>query len=134
MGQAIGRWGNFINQEAFGTPVTREFISRFPVFIQQQMLIGGRYHHPAFLYESIWDLMVFFFLLIYGKRRYFSGQIMLFYLVLYSAGRFFIEGLRTDSLMLGPVRVAQLVSMVIIIGAVGVFLFKIRERGINKNC
>jgi len=71
LGQAVGRWGNFINQEAFGTPVTREFISRFPVFIQKQMLIGGRYHHPAFLYESIWDLTVFIFLILYGKCRHF---------------------------------------------------------------
>ncbi len=133
LGQAIGRWGNFFNQEAFGTSVTREFISRFPVFIQKQMLIGGRYHHPAFLYESIWDLAVFVFLLLYDKRKHFPGQIMHFYLALYSAGRFFIEGLRTDSLMLGPVRVAQLISVMIIIGVMGVFFFLSREQGINKN-
>lgn len=121
LGQAIGRWGNFINQEAFGGPVSREYISSFPGFIQKQMFISGQYHHPTFLYESIWNLLVFAFLMVYRKRKHFPGQIMLFYLALYSAGRFFIEGMRTDSLMLGPIRVAQLVSLVLITTAVAIF-------------
>ncbi|OPY57859.1 MAG: Prolipoprotein diacylglyceryl transferase [Pelotomaculum sp. PtaU1.Bin035] len=114
LGQAIGRWGNFFNQEAFGGPVSSEFISRFPGFIQKQMFIGGQYHHPTFLYESLWNLLVFTFLMVYHKRVKFHGQVLLYYLALYSTGRFFIEGLRTDSLMLGPVRVAQFVSLAII--------------------
>lgn len=129
LGQAIGRWGNFINQEAFGGPVSSEFISRFPAFIQKQMLIGGQYHHPTFLYESIWNFLVFIVLIIYLKRNHFSGQIMLLYLALYSTGRFFIEGLRMDSLMLGPIRVAQLVSLTLIIISAVLFFKKSRVRG-----
>ena len=59
LAQAIGRWGNFMNQEAHGGPVTEQFISKFPQFIQNRMLINGTYYHPTFLYESIWDLVVF---------------------------------------------------------------------------
>ncbi|TEB10712.1 Prolipoprotein diacylglyceryl transferase [Pelotomaculum propionicicum] len=114
LGQALGRWGNFINQEAYGTPVTRDFISHFPAFIQKQMFIQGQYRHPTFLYESAWDFLVFLFLLFFFRRKRFPGQIMLLYLALYSLGRFFIEGLRTDSEMLGPIRLAQLVSLILI--------------------
>lgn len=118
LGQAIGRWGNFINQEAYGGPVSAEFMARFPAFIREQMYIGGQYYHPTFLYESLWDLAVFAFLTWYWPRKRFTGEVALLYLGLYSVGRFFIEGLRTDSLMLGPIRVAQLVSVILIILAV----------------
>ncbi len=111
MAQAMGRWGNFFNQEAFGGPVSTEFISHFPKFIQNGMLINGVYHHPTFLYESLWDLCVFIILMILLKKSKKTGIVFFTYLGLYSLGRFFIEGLRTDSLMLGPVRVAQLVSL-----------------------
>ncbi len=124
LGQALGRWGNFFNQEAFGGPVSKEYISRFPEFIQEQMLIFGQYYHPTFLYESIWNLLVFAFLMFHRRRKHFSGQIMLFYLGLYSTGRFFIEGMRMDSLMLGPIRVAQLVSIILIILAVIVYFVR----------
>ncbi|MBC7324684.1 MAG: prolipoprotein diacylglyceryl transferase, partial [Moorella sp. (in: Bacteria)] len=95
LGQAIGRWGNFINQEAHGGPVTPEFIAHFPGFIQRQMFIEGQYYHPTFLYESLWNLAVFGFLTWFWPRRRFSGEVALLYLGLYSAGRFFIEELRT---------------------------------------
>lgn len=122
LGQAIGRWGNFFNQEAFGGPVSPEFISRFPAFIQKQMYIGGQYHHPTFLYESAWDFLVFIFLMVMRKKSNIPGMIMFLYLGLYSAGRFFIEGMRTDSLMLGPIRVAQLVSLLLIgLAIVGIY-------------
>jgi phosphatidylglycerol:prolipoprotein diacylglycerol transferase len=114
LGQAIGRWGNFINQEAHGGPVSPEFMAYFPDFIRRQMFIEGQYYHPTFLYESLWNLAVFAFLMWYWPRKRFTGEVALLYLGLYSAGRFFIEGLRTDSLMLGPVRVAQLVSLLLI--------------------
>lgn len=127
LGQSIGRWGNFINQEAFGGPVSEKFISYFPLFIQKQMLIGGQYHHPAFLYESAWNFFVFIVLIIYLKRSHFPGQIMLLYLGMYSAGRFFIEGIRTDSFMLGPFRAAQLVSLVLILLSFLIF-FKQKKR------
>jgi phosphatidylglycerol:prolipoprotein diacylglycerol transferase len=130
LGQTMGRWGNFINQEAYGVPVTRDFISHFPVFIQDQMFIQGQYRHPTFLYESAWDLLVFIFLVIFLRRKHFPGQIMLFYLALYSFGRFFIEGLRTDSEMLGPIRLAQLVSLLLI--ALSAFIYYKKAAGKNQ--
>jgi phosphatidylglycerol:prolipoprotein diacylglycerol transferase len=114
LGQAIGRWGNFINQEAHGGSVSYEFISHFPRFIQEQMYIAGQYVHPTFLYESAWNLAVFAVLIWRWPRKRFHGEIAMFYLILYSLGRFFIEGLRTDSLMAGELRVAQLVSLLMI--------------------
>ena len=114
LGQAIGRWGNFINQEAYGYPVSSEFISHFPAFIQKQMFIENQYRHPAFLYESLWDLAVFAFMMYIFKRKQFDGQVMLLYLALYSVGRFFIESLRMDSEMLGPFRLAQVISIILI--------------------
>lgn len=104
IGQAIGRWGNFFNQEAYGYEVSREQIP-------WAMFIDGAYRHPTFLYESIWNLLIFIFLLWYRRRRgLVTGDVALMYVALYSAGRLVIEGLRTDSLMLGNWRVAQLVS------------------------
>lgn len=111
LGQAIGRWGNFFNQEAHGGPVSSEFISRFPEFIQKGMFIDGQYYHPTFLYESVWNGFVFLILLWLLRRKSLPGGVVaMSYLILYSLGRFFIEGLRTDSLMLGPWRAAQVVS------------------------
>lgn len=133
LAQGIGRWGNFINKEAHGGPVTFEFISKFPDFIQRGMNIGGIYYHPTFLYESIWDLIVFFILLILLKRRKEEGKgtIIAYYAVLYSVGRFFIEGLRTDSLMILGLRTAQLVSLLLIIAGL-VSIFIIKKRANNK--
>lgn len=106
LGQAIGRWGNFINQEAHGGPTD----------LPWGIIVDGQKVHPTFLYESLWDFLIFLFLLWYRKRKaYFKGEIFLIYLSLYSLGRFFIEGLRTDSLMIGNFRVAQLISILIII-------------------
>lgn len=110
--QAIGRWGNFFNQEAHGGEVTYDFIKKFPTFIQKGMFIEGKYYHPTFLYESIWNLIIFLILMFIV--RYIitkKGNIFFTYVGLYSLGRFFIEGLRTDSLMLGPLRAAQIVSL-----------------------
>ena len=128
LGQAIGRWGNFINQEAHGGPVTEQFINRFPDFIKHQMYIDGQYYHPAFLYESVWNLGVFLFLYLYWPRKKAAGEVAFLYLILYSAGRFFVESIRTDSLMLGPFRVAQLVSLVLIlIGIIGIVVLRRRN-------
>lgn len=109
--QAMGRWGNFINQEAHGGAVSKEFISHFPQFIQRGMFIDGSYYHPTFLYESIWNLIVFFILIFILKKSRVDGRTFFSYIGFYSLGRFFIEGLRTDSLMIGPFRIAQLVSL-----------------------
>ncbi|MCL6610259.1 MAG: prolipoprotein diacylglyceryl transferase [Peptococcaceae bacterium] len=132
LGQAVGRWGNFINQEAHGGPVSEKFISYFPDFIEKQMFIGGRYYHPTFLYESAWDFGVFLFLTYYWSRRKVQGEVALLYLILYSTGRFFIEGLRTDSLMLGPFRAAQLVSLFLILSGILVFCRRRRNAGIGS--
>lgn len=109
--QALGRWGNFFNQEAHGGVVTYDFIKHFPLFIQKGMFIDGIYYNPTFLYESIWNVLVFVILIYFIKRVKTDGTIFFTYVGLYSIGRFIIEGLRTDSLMLGPIRVAQLVSI-----------------------
>lgn len=115
LAQAVGRWGNFFNSEAHGGIVSKEFISLFPPFIQKGMFIDGSYYHPTFLYESIWNLIIFILLLILSRKKLKKGSIFYLYLILYSIGRFFIEGLRTDSLMLGPLRMAQVISLTFII-------------------
>lgn len=134
LAQAIGRWGNFFNQEAHGGPVTEAFISRFPEFIQKGMLIGGTYYHPTFLYESIWDLIVFFVLFYMIHKIKEDGVVFLSYLGLYSLGRFFIEGLRTDSLMIGGLRMAQVISLVgiaiCIIGIIIIYRNKKKDNNI----
>jgi len=116
LAQAIGRWGNFFNQEAHGGQVSYQFISHFPKFIQKGMYIEGAYYHPTFLYESLWNILVFIILIMLIKRTSKKGVVFFTYVGLYSLGRFAIEGLRTDSLMIGPLRVAQLVSLSGIIG------------------
>ena len=124
LAQAIGRWGNFMNQEAHGGAVSEAFISKFPNFIQQGMLINGTYYHPTFLYESIWNLIVFGILIfILYKKKNQHGIVIGSYMVLYSLGRFFIEGLRTDSLMFFGLRTAQIISLIgIVVGAVIIFI------------
>ncbi|MGV8981563.1 prolipoprotein diacylglyceryl transferase [Clostridium sp.] len=111
IGQAIGRWGNFFNSEAHGGPVTQIFISKFPNFIQKGMLINGVYYHPTFLYESMWNVMVCLILIYLLTKTLKKGTVFFSYIGLYSIGRFFIEGLRTDSLMFAGIRVAQLISL-----------------------
>lgn len=117
LGQAIGRWGNYANQEAHGRPTD----------LPWGILIDGVKVHPTFLYESIWNLLLFFFLLWFGRKKAKeNGEIFLLYIILYSVARFFIEGLRTDSLMWGPLRVAQLISMATIL--IGSYLFYKRRK------
>lgn len=111
IGQAIGRWGNFFNSEAHGGPVTQTFISKFPNFIQKGMLIDGVYYHPTFLYESMWNVIVCLILIYLLTKTFKKGTVFFSYIGLYSIGRFFIEGLRTDSLMFAGIRVAQLISL-----------------------
>ncbi|MBV1759324.1 MAG: prolipoprotein diacylglyceryl transferase [Dethiosulfatibacter sp.] len=119
--QGIGRWGNFINQEAYGVETT----------LPWGILIDGKTVHPTFLYESIWSFMVFFFLVWFRNRHHkFDGQIFALYMILYSTARFFIEGLRTDSLYLGNFRVAQLVSLALVITGI-VLLSYLRKKKTN---
>ncbi|MCM8711837.1 prolipoprotein diacylglyceryl transferase [Clostridium sp. SYSU_GA19001] len=131
LAQAVGRWGNFFNQEAHGGEVSYEFIKRFPEFIQKGMNINGIYYHPTFLYESLWNLLVSFILIMLIKRVKKDGTIFFTYVGLYSIGRFFIEGLRTDSLMLGPIRVAQLVSITgVVISLLYIYFAYFRKKNI----
>jgi phosphatidylglycerol:prolipoprotein diacylglycerol transferase len=114
IGQMIGRWGNFINQEAYGGPVEKSFLSdtlHIPSFIVDQMLIGDKYHHPTFFYESMWSLLGLVILFIIRRQKFLrAGELFFTYFIWYSIGRFFIEGLRTDSLAFhGP---SWLVSLV----------------------
>ncbi|MFA9397432.1 MAG: prolipoprotein diacylglyceryl transferase [Clostridiaceae bacterium] len=116
LGQSIGRWGNFFNSEAHGGVVSYDFIKVFPEFIQNGMKISDVYYHPTFLYESVWDFVVFIIIFLLLKRnrnnQSSKGLIILTYVGLYSIGRFFIEGLRTDSLYFGNFRIAQIQSIV----------------------
>ncbi|CAM3823177.1 MULTISPECIES: prolipoprotein diacylglyceryl transferase [Mesobacillus] len=128
LGQAIGRWGNFMNQEAHGTEVTRVFLENLmlPDWIINQMYIDGNYYHPTFLYESLWNLAGFIILLGVRKLGVKRGEVFLTYLICYSAGRFFVEGLRTDSLMLTDgFRIAQIMSLALI--GIALFLFWFRR-------
>lgn len=116
MGQSIGRWANYVNQEAYGIPTD----------LPWAMFIAGEYRHPTFLYESLWNLLIFFGLYYYLVSRPRPGRVFALYMVGYSVGRFYIEGLRTDSLMLGPFRVAQVVSLILI--GLGLLLFYLAGR------
>lgn len=132
LGQAIGRWGNFLNQEVHGGPVSEQFIAHFPKFIRDQMYIGGTYYQPTFLYESAWDFAVFLILFFLRKHTKHDGELIGGYLVLYSIGRFFVEGLRTDSLMLGPLRIAQVMSILLIIAGLGLIIYLRRAKGFSR--
>ncbi len=116
LGQAVGRWGNYFNQEAFGVETT----------LPWAMYIAGAWRHPTFLYESLWNFAVFFYLLHMSGRDRTGGGIFLRYLIWYSAGRFWIEGLRTDSAMIGHFRLAQVISLILIHG--GLIALWLRRR------
>lgn len=127
LGQAIGRWGNFMNQEAFGEPIsesTYQAVHQYlPDFIMNQMCIEGVYHHPTFLYESVWNILVLILLLVLRKYNPLRGDVFLTYIMSYSIGRFFIEGMRTDSLITGQIRVAELLSIILIISAIALMIY-----------
>lgn len=122
IGQTIGRWGNFINQEAYGSACDENWL-----FAMKGTIIGDTPVHPCFLYESAWCLLGFILLHIYSKKlRSFDGEIMLLYLSWYGLGRFFIEGNRSDSLMAGSLKISQIVAAVCFICGITLFIvFKI---------
>ncbi|MBP5167210.1 MAG: prolipoprotein diacylglyceryl transferase [Oscillospiraceae bacterium] len=119
IGQAVGRWGNFVNREAYGAETT------VPWRMGLSDEWATRYYHPTFLYESLWNLLGLLLLHLYSKKRKFDGQIFLMYLGWYGLGRMFIEGLRTDSLYLGGtgLRVSQLLGMLTFAAAGGILLY-----------
>ena len=141
LGQAIGRWGNFFNSEAFGVPTDLPWKLFIPyevngVLRRPEGFMNEQYFHPTFLYESLWNLVVFSLLIVLfyrgskGLMKLPSGALSCIYLIAYSFGRFWIEGLRTDPLCLGAlppaceggVRIAQLMSMAMLaIGVIGLW-------------
>lgn len=102
IGQIIGRWGNFVNQEAYGGPTTEGFLSNnlhLPDFIVNQMNVQGTFHHPTFLYESLWNVVGILILFVLRRQKFVrAGELFMSYFIWYSIGRFYIEALRTDSL------------------------------------
>jgi len=127
LGQAIGRWGNFMNQEAYGGPLLNEsfLYELLPDFIINQMTIDGITYHPTFLYESLWNILILITLLILRRNNPLRGKVFLTYAIGYSIGRFFIEGMRMDSLyVFADFRTAQLVSIIGIIVAVILIIYR----------
>lgn len=123
--QAIGRWGNFFNSEAYGPITTASHLKSLgiPQFIIDGMYILGDYRQPTFFYESVWCLFGFLAMLIIRQYKYLKiGQLTSFYLIWYGIIRFIIEAMRTDSLMLGPLKMAQLVSLVFIVSGIIIFI------------
>ena len=113
LGQAIGRWGNFVNQEAYGGLIENPALQFFPLAV----FADGEWHMATFFYESLWNFIGFFILWLNRKRVKVRGNLFLGYLIWYGLGRAVIEGLRTDSLMWGNVRVSQALSVLLCVGA-----------------
>ena len=137
LGQAIGRWGNFFNSEAYGAPTDLPWKLLIPPDRRMSGFESVAYYHPTFLYESLWNLGVFGLVMVlvlkFGQRLR-PGMLFCFYAIAYSSGRFWIEGLRTDSLMAGPLKMAQLVSLVgIVFGALGLWWFSKMENSQRAN-
>lgn len=122
--QALGRWGNFVNQEAYGKIVSENYYNYFPEFIKKQMLIEGHYREATFFYESAANFILFIFLLFYLKsERKKNGEIFSLYLIFYSLYRFFIEEKRTDSLLIADFQVAKLLSLILIFFGIALIIF-----------
>lgn len=139
LGQIIGRWGNFMNSEAYGPVTTYSTLHNMhiPEFIIRGMKINGVYHHPTFLYESLWNLIGLIIILITKKvllklNKYNYGTLCSIYLIWYGIGRFFIEGMRQDSLMFGSIRIAQLVSIISIVSGMIIILYVNLNKRVKK--
>ena len=124
LSQAIGRWGNFFNGEAYGRLIENPALQRFPIAV----FVENEWHMATFFYESAWDILGFLLLWLNRNRTKASGNLFLLYLFWYGLGRTVIEGLRTDSLMLGPVRVSQALSAALFVGAGIALLCRGREK------
>ena len=126
IGQSMGRWGNFFNREAFGAETESFLRMGLSKAVTENGIFsinGYRYYHPTFLYESLWNVLGFVLLHFLSKKRKFDGQIALCYAAWYGLGRTFIEGLRMDSLYLGPFRVSQLLAAISCLAAVGILVW-----------
>lgn len=130
LGQAIGRWGNFFNGEAHGPITSIETLQKLlvPGFVINGMKIGSNYYLPTFYFESIWCLIGFITLLLVRRKKYLKiGQLSAIYFIWYGIGRIFVEYYRTDSLMLGNIKVAQIISGIMIL--IGIIMFFAVKKG-----
>ena len=130
LAQAIGRWGNFFNGEAHGPVTTLEHLQSLflPEFIIDGMYINGNYYIPTFLYESVWCFLGFIIMIILRRKKFMKvGYLTSFYLVWYGIERFLVEGLRTDSLMFFSLKIAQLVSLAMIIIGIILFIYSLKK-------
>ena len=147
IGQILGRWGNFFNREAFGGYTNSFFRMAIPLqyfeenfsmkyltsnnILTDEMLnnletvrdMSCVTVHPAFLYEGLWNLALLIFLFIYKKHKKFDGEMGLMYLAGYGFGRFFVEALRSDSLMIGPLKISQIVAILCVVGSIGLIVY-----------
>ncbi len=131
LGQIIGRWGNFMNGEAYGPTTSLSFLKslHLPNFIIDGMYIDGSYHQPTFLYESIWNLIGLISMLIIRKTKINRlGLLTSIYFIWYGIGRYLIETLRTDSLMFLNIRIAQLISIIFILIGIGVLIYSLKQK------
>lgn len=124
LAQGIGRWGNFMNQEAYGSPASQAVIEKMPGWLREGMTIEGVVHHPTFLYESIWNVIVFAVLFAFNRRKPPAGATFGLYFILYNVGRLAIESIREDSsYIFGTVRIAQLTAVVLILVGAGLMVW-----------
>ena len=132
LGQAMGRWGTFTNHEAYGGETTRQFLEslHLPQFIINNMYIDGAFRQPTFFYESMWSLLGLILILIIRKKVAVKrGELFLGYVTWYSFGRFFVEGMRTDSLyFFGGLRVSQVLSLVLFVGGIALLYYRRKKR------
>jgi len=125
LAQAIGRWGNYFNMEAYGLEITTPAWQFFPAAVYIPAGSGGTWHMATFFYESMWNLLVFAALMLLRKRKHRPGDLTLWYFLLYGAGRLIIEGLRTDSLFAGGgIRISQVLAMVMCVIVLAIFLWR----------
>ncbi len=132
IGQIIGRWGNFFNGEAYGREITEDsifYFIRMGLIPNIESMSKMHYFHPTFLYESIWNLIGFIIINILYKKKKFDGQVCIMYLTWYGFGRMLIEGLRTDSLYVGPFRISQVVGFAcFVLGTIALIYKLIKAR------
>jgi phosphatidylglycerol:prolipoprotein diacylglycerol transferase len=129
LGQAIGRWGNFVNQEAFGNIITNPSLQFFPVAVYIEQL--GEWHQATFFYESAWNIVLLCVVLLLSRKKVKDGTLLSTYFIGYGIGRFLVEGLRTDSLYILPgIRVSQILSLILV--AVGIVMLVMIRKGILK--
>lgn len=128
LGQIIGRWGNFFNAEAYGSASVYEFlgkkldISEFSLNNPLRMTIDGAVVHPTFLYESVWNLGGFVLMNLFFRKKAFDGEVLVWYLTWYGLGRCIIEGLRTDSLTSGNIRISQLLALLCFVAGLAIII------------